>query len=168
MTDKKPSDPAEGDLIRKDALDAELRRYFEAERSRVRVPGFESVLASAERARREPGRAESNRETGPDIAGRGLPAWRSLAAVAAALVLVVLLRPWSPGSDEPMRAASAGDELPAALMLDQAELLADLNRSTLWVAPSDRWIETDMAPDVLGLPRMGKMTYEMQEVKSWL
>ncbi len=176
-THKKRSDPAGGEPVANDALDARLRGHFSAERSRVRVPTFEAVLAGAERVHAERVHAERvhaehlhaerDSQAGPGFALWRRPAWRGLAAIAVALALLMLLRPWTPDSRAPMRISSADGQLLAALKLEEADLLADLNRSTLWVAPSDRWIQTDMAPDVLGLPRMGKMTYEMQEVKSW-
>ena len=168
MTDKGRLDPAGSEPIPKDALDARLRGFFSAERSRVRVPTFEAVLASAERVHAERVHAERDLQAGLGFAVWRRPAWRGLAAIAVALALLMLLRPWTPDSYAPMQINSADGQLLATLKLEEADLLADLNRSTLWVAPSDRWLETDMAPDVLGLPRMGKMTYEMQEVKSWL
>ena len=141
-----------------DPLDAELRRHFEGQRSQIRIPAFEALLAAAERDGRLRG----------DSGKRRLPGWKPLAAVAAALVVVVMLNPRAPGPEESMQQTSTGRMGPLTLITDEARLLADLNRSTRWMAPSDRWLESNPAPDVLGLPKMGKMTYEMQEVKSWL
>lgn len=158
MTDRKQADPAESEPIRTDDMDAELRRHFAAGRSQIQIPAFEALLAAAERDGR------ISRGSGK----RRLPRWKPVAAVAAALIVAVLLNPWEPGPNGVMRATLTQSEMKVVLMLDEARLLADLNRSTLWTAPSDRWLESNPAPDVLGLPRMGKMTYEMQEVKSWL
>jgi hypothetical protein len=50
---------------------------------------------------------------------------------------------------------------------DDAQLIAELSATTLWTAPSDRWLGTTQSVDYLGLPRFEDMTVQTQEMQTW-
>ncbi len=136
-------------------LDEAVRAHFTQAREGIGVPDFEAVMASAEAvdAIAEPklpiGRLITLFE-GWSVQAR----WLSGAAAAAAVALAVLIAVQT--SDE--RAAEEARRIAHDQQMRTAaerQLLASLESTTRWQAPSDRWLAVKTDIDIFGLPDIG-------------
>ncbi len=146
------------------ALDRQIRSHFATARQNVPVPEFDAVMGKLEAEGAGAARASSSGWLS-ELTSAPWPVWAGT-AVAAALVIAVLLaigdRQGSRIQDDVMLA-----QLPAAMAVSEQELIADLNRSTRWQAPSDRWPSAEADLDILGVPDLGDLS-EATEESIWL
>lgn len=142
-----------------EGVEAGLGWYFRDRREQTAVPDFDHTLRQVE--------AESQRGAGrgrrlnllpdgvSDVGGlwsRWLNGPRVLIGVGV-LCLVVLAR----------LLVSPDVTLPEA----DPVLLAQLQQTTLWVAPSDRWLKPASSPILLGIPDFSAMQFHMTETLTW-
>ena len=128
-------------------LDRQIRAHFVAARQATDVPGFESVMVRAEAA---------------DVAASGTAfswfterfegwsiRWAGALAAAAGMAFALLLVLQSGEQSITDEAARIAQHEAMRTAADD-QLLASLERTTRWQAPSDRWlaVETD-SPEVL-------------------
>lgn len=151
-------------------LDRQIRAHFEQSRRHLPVPAFEAVMAKAEAGCVEAIPAPTSGWLRNLMARRrsiaGWAGWAGIAAATGVVALYVLVqsdRPAMPVLNQLQLAA-----LPQALSISQQELIADLNSSTRWQAPSDSWPVTMPDVDVLGLPSLGYPADDSQEKQTWL
>jgi hypothetical protein len=135
------------------------------------VPSFEAVMAKAE-AEAEATDAVAEPKLRFEwlterLAGWSMQArWAGGAAVAAGAALVVLIT-MQTGEDraaEEARLIAHHEEMRAAA---EQHLLASLESTTRWQAPSDRWLAVKTDIDIFGLPDIGGAEV-LKEESTWL
>ena len=167
MSGNSGTDDTNDDEARERALEDRLRVLLAAERARYAAPSFEKVMADAQ----APGALRQSRGSDELVAERsgGLPrfVWGGVSALAAVLMVVVYLGGGigSTNDEVDQRPRLA---LPAEIAISEAELVADLNRTTRWQAPSDRWLMAQADVDVMGLPDIARPPAHEWETKRWL
>ena len=155
------------DRARDDELERAVRAHFAQARGSSEVPAFETVLARAE---------AHNAAAGTDAPTGWLlnliggwssgVRWAGGVAATAAVGLAILI------------SLQSEDRLPVehrVTVVDHAEiraeaeqqLLASLERTTRWQAPSDRWLSVETDIDLFGLPDIGGAEV-LKEESTWL
>lgn len=148
---RRPGREAESD----DGMDALLRDCFHERRAQTAVPDFDGMLRRVEAEARSRRAAVLDLDHSPVAAGvwwRWLSLPGALIGVAA-LTLVAVVGLLS-------RSEVASPEADPLL-------LAQLEQTTLWVAPSDRWLRPAVSPIPLGLPDFSTMQFHMTETLTW-
>ena len=146
-------------------LDRQIRTHFAEVRAESNVPSFESLMARAEAA---DAIAQSSSVFGwiSEFFEGWSARWTGGVVAAAAVALAVLI------------AVQTGDERiteEAALIAHHEEmraaadyqLLASLESTTRWQAPSDRWLTVETDIDIFGLPEIGSPEV-LKEKITWL
>ena len=148
-------------------LDLEVRAHFAQTRESIEVPSFEAVMARAEAADAvaEPKlRFEwlRNLLEGWSVQTR----WVGAAAAAAAVTLALLITVQT----NEQRVAEEGRPIAQHKQMRTAaeqQLLASLESTTRWQAPSDRWLAVKTDIDIFGLPDIGGAEV-LKEESTWL
>jgi hypothetical protein len=145
-------------------LERQIRGHFVAARQESEVPSFESVMSRAEAAD-----AVAASGTVPgwfiDLFEGWSIRWSGavvVAAAAAVVVLITLQTDVEPITQEEALAAHY-EEMRAAA---EHQLLASLERTTRWRAPSDRWLTVETDIDIFGLPEFGSPE-ALKEKSTW-
>ena len=161
--------PDQDDRAQDDELERTVRAHFAQARTPFEVPGFETVLARAEAVDAVSRTGEPSGWLVSLIDSWSSAArWAGTGAVAAALVLavamIVTLQSEDPHPDEKTVLVADQEEQRKAV---EQQLLASLESTTRWQAPSDRWpsVETDI--DLFGLPDIGGAEV-LKEESTWL
>ena len=150
------------------ALGRQIRRHFQEARQAAPVPGFDALMAQAQTqalSASQPSAADWLR----DLFSRPVAAWAGSALLAGALGVFVFfaVRPAPEFSDATMLA-----RLPASVSVSQQQLVLELNSSTRWQAPSDRWPTAEADLDILGLPDLngsaGSNSASSKKESTWL
>ena len=146
-----------------DRIDAALREHFA--RGRIPAPSFEQTFAQAQ--------AQAQAQTGQRATGgEWVRRWRlpeAGLATATLLLVIFLVSEWGevPNQEEP-KGHSIARTVPAGFsVLDDRLLFAELERTTRWTAPSDRWRSMDSLQMAGGLPDFSNMKFDMKENLKW-
>ena len=150
-------------------LDEQVRAHFRLAKQSAALPDFETVMSRAEAAaavERRVGRSWWPVDLFESWMSRPLWARGSvLAATAAAVVAILILV--QPGDRRVLREAALIAHHDEARAAAERQLLASLERTTRWQAPSDRWLAVHSDIDIFGLPDIGDPE-DLKEKNSWL
>ncbi len=159
--------PDQDDKDRDAIIDLELRAHLTRARESVEVPSFEAVMAKAEAADAVAAPKLRFEWLSERLAGWSMQArWIGGAAVAAAAALVVLITIQT-GEDRAAEEAALIAHHEAMRAAAEAQLLANLESTTRWQAPSDRWLAVKTDIDIFGLPDIGGAEV-LKEESTWL
>jgi hypothetical protein len=152
------------------ALEDILRGVFREQDSNPKPNSFERTFGNAQR------QAADRIEKKNDHTRQRAVTWKLGYGLLAAAVIVVLLEPWS-AFEESLEAPSANftllqneSEQPNDTEVETRQLVADLSRSSQWVAPSDGWLKTQgtgVGSEVGKLPDFSGLKFTMQETLQW-
>lgn len=148
-------------------LDRQIRAHIREARQGASVPEFDAVMAKAA-AEAEAEAVSQSRASTLDwlwaLFSGPTATWASAAAAVGVLGVFVLLaiRPASELSEAQVLAY-----LPASVSVSQQQLVADLNSSTRWQAPSDGWPTAEADLDILGLPDLDRFAVTKED-STWL
>ena len=148
-------------------LDGQIRSHFAAARSSVEAPSFESLMARAEAADAVAAPVGMLTRLASRIDDWSLQTrWLGGAAMAAAAALTVLISIQSQDDRAAEEAALLAhhEQVRAAA---EVQLLASLESTTRWRAPSDRWLAVETDIDIFGLPDIGTPE-ALKEKTTWL
>lgn len=142
-----------------DRIDAALRDHFASQK--MPVPSFEQAFVRAQ------SQAQARAAGGGWIRRWHLP--ETGLAAAALLLAVFLFMPWGEVADQDeLRGYPIAPAEPTGLSgLDDRQLYADLERTTRWTAPSDRWWGADPPQMPGGLPDFSNMKFDLKENLKW-
>lgn len=139
-------------------LDRQIRDHFAAMRQSSPVPGFESVMAKAEASEAVAASGRRPAWLADLIDGWSAQArWVGGAAAAAFVAALTLFITLQTADDQAAKERAAAE----------VQLLASLERTTRWQAPSDRWLAVETDIDIFGLPEIGSPEV-LKEKSTWL
>ena len=159
--------PDQEDRARDEALDQAVQAHFSQARESIAVPSFEAVMAKAEAADAIAAprlRVEwlSNLLAGWSAQAR----WAAGAAVGAVAALAVLVM-WQTNDERAAEEAALMAERGQMQAAAEQQLLASIESTTRWQAPSDRWLAVESDIDIFGLPDIGGAE-ALKEEPTWL
>ncbi|MCB1684561.1 MAG: hypothetical protein KDI31_08750 [Pseudomonadales bacterium] len=140
-------------------IETDLKEYFHNRREQTAIPDFDRMLQRVDaefRSRADPG-VQPVAFTAGHHPGDGH--WRRWFRVPGVLVGVGVL----------CLVILAGLFVTPEVTAPEADavLLAQLEQTTLWVAPSDRWLKPASSPILMGIPDFSAMQFHLTETLTW-